>query len=429
MSLGQKLINRTGALARKIKRNPIINFENVNEQMNTLKSSNGAQKLVLSSQRFTDPNFGLAVLAQKIEVSRVVAQDISLANVSGHLQATINNIGTAEAVQYTAYADAPSGIYQVSTIQTVADNDGTLNNKYFLITTANNEVLYYIWFNVGGNGVDPTVAYATGVPVNIYTNSSASVVATALAAALTAVNGGANWSASATGSSVTITYQSVGPANLPTDGYAALSTAAASAYYVVPASLNRGTGFSYAITTLGQNPLSLASKYFVINDFAGTVAVWYDVGGVGTAPVGYNRTIEVMVASLASASTVAAATAAALAADSQFTSASQGALFTAVNKTIGYPGAPSAGTSTFPVVQLQQGSDNMSNLLQLNPGDLMEVLSGELLGQFFTIASINNNVVTMTTEAPSETGETGISARFEMRTTIPAIDYTPSEQV
>jgi len=71
----------------------------------------------------------------------------------------------------------------------------------------------------------------------------------------------------------------------------------------------------------------------------------------------------------------------------------------------------------------------MSNLLNLIPTDLMEVLSGELEGQFFTIASIANNVITMVEDAPSETGESNISVRFEMRTTKPAILATESQQV
>jgi len=429
MSLGQKLINRTGALARKIKRNPLIDFEMVNEQMKTLSSSQGAQKLVLSAQRTTDPSFGLAVLAQKIEVSRLVAQDVSLARVGGFLQATINSIGLEEIVQYITLADAPSGIHQISTIQCVADNDGSLNNKYFLINSANNENQYYVWFNVGGNGIDPSISYRTGLPVNIYPNSSAAVIATALAPVLTAANGGADFSAIASSGTVTVTYQAVGSANIPTDGNPALSAASANAIYVVPASLNRGTGFTYAITTLGQNALSLAGKYLVLNDFAGTVAVWYKVGGSGSAPVGFHRTLEVDVASLASASTVASATAAVLNADSQFSSVSYGSQLVVSNKVAGNPGNPGNGTSTFALSILQTGNLNMSNLLQVKAGDLMEVLTGELKGQFFTIASISNNVLTMTTDAPSETGESGQSVRLEMRTTIPAVLDTASEQV
>jgi hypothetical protein len=434
MSLAQRTINQMGALARKIKRNA-PDFEKFNRQTRVLSASKGAQKSILSAQRQTDPSFGLALLAQKIEVAKFLGRDVSLARVAGGsgfvLQATINNVGLAEIAALVAFADAPSGIHQVSDIQTVADNDGSLNNQYFLINSANNENQYYVWFNVGGNGLDPAISYRTGIPVNIYLNSSAPVVGAALALALSAANGGADFSASNNVSNglVTVTYQSVGPANIPTDGTPALSAAAANAIYVVPASLNRGTGFSYSIATLGQNALSLAGKYFVLNDFAGSVAVWYNVGGSGAAPVGFHRTLEVIVSALASANTVASATAAALSADSQFAGVANGSQIVASNKSPGFPGAPGNGTSTFALSVLQVGSINMSNLLNLIPSDLMEVLSGELEGQFFTIASINNNVLLMEQDAPSETGESGITVRFEMRTTIPAILATESQQV
>jgi hypothetical protein len=423
MSLGQKLINRTGAQARKVKRNPLINFEDVNEQMKTLASSDGAQKLILSAQRQTDPSFGLAVLAQKIEISKLVAQDAALARVGSRLQVTLSNIGLAEQVQYQAYADAPSGIHQVANIALAADDDGSLNNKYFLINSANNTHQYYVWFNVGGNGLDPMVAHRTGIPVSIYPNASPAVIAVALAPALNAANGGADFSAAASGNNVIVTYQALGPANAPTDGNPALSAAAAQSYYIDPASLNRGTGFTYSITTLGQLALALAGKYFVLNDSAGTVAVWYKVGGSGSAPVGFHRTLEVDVASLASASAVAQATALILAADSQFLGVANASKFVASNKSAGFFGnGPGSGTSTFLLSELQRGNSNISDLLRIKVGDLMEILSGILKGKFFTIHSIAGDVL-LSEEDPGaiETGESGQSLRFEMRTTIPKI--------
>lgn len=433
MSLAQRTINQMGALARKIKRNA-PDFEKFNKQTRVLSQSEGAQKSILSSQRQSDPSFGLATLAQKIEVAKFLGRDVSLARVAGGLgfvlQATINNIGLKESAALVAFADAPTGIHQITDIQVVADNNGSLNNDYFLINSANNENQYYVWFNVGGNGLDPVVSNRTGLPVNVYTNSSAAVIGAALALVLAAANGGADFAASSNPSGlVAVTYQSVGPANLPSDGTPSLSAAAANAIYVVPASLNRGTGFSYSIATLGQNILSLGGKYFVLNDAAGSVAVWYDVGGVGAAPVGFHRTLEVIVAAHASANTVAAATAAALAADSQFVGAANGSQIVASNKSAGFFGSLSNGTSTFALSELQKGSINMENLLNIVPHDLMEVLSGELKGKFFTIASITNNVLLMKEDAPAETGESGITVRFEMRTTIPAILATESQQV
>jgi hypothetical protein len=416
MSLAQKLINRTGALARKIKRNPLINFEDVNEQTSVLSKSRGAQKLILSSQRQTDLSFGLAVEAQKIEVAQLLASDAALSIVSGHLQAVINNIGTTEIVQYQALADAPSGITQVSTVSCVADDGGSLNNNYFLLNSVNNELQFYIWFNVNGGGVDPMVSGATGIPISIYTNAPAAVVANAIALALTAYNSGAVWTATSSGAVVTITYAAVGPANIPMTGKP----------------YSGETGFSFAISTLGQNPLSLNDKYFVLYDMADTngVAVWYNVNGGGTAPGGYGRTIEVSVASLASAATVASATAAALHADSVFApSGHNGTLIVAASNQIGQFGPPNSGTSTFLMTELQKGNSDIENFLLIEATDLAEVLSGELIGNFYTISSVAGNVITFEQDVAGYGGETDISLRFEMRTTIPQILYPSSDQV
>ena len=80
-------------------------------------------------------------------------------------------------------------VYQVQTITCVADVASSLQNKYFLFTDSAG-AKRYAWFNVGGLGVDPAPAGGwTSHPVAITANTSATGVATALAAVLTAVTG------------------------------------------------------------------------------------------------------------------------------------------------------------------------------------------------------------------------------------------------
>lgn len=91
------------------------------------------------------------------------------------------------------------GLPEISTVTTVADVAGSLNNTFFVFydspTTA-----YYVWYNVGGGGVDPAptppggVTY-TGIQVAIATNATANTVASATDTAI-------NASAAATTSSV-----------------------------------------------------------------------------------------------------------------------------------------------------------------------------------------------------------------------------------
>lgn len=75
-------------------------------------------------------------------------------------------------------------VAQVVSVTTVADVAGSLNNKYFFISSPNTD--YYVWFNVGGAGVDPALPGRTGIPVAFAPNATANAVATAVAAAVDA---------------------------------------------------------------------------------------------------------------------------------------------------------------------------------------------------------------------------------------------------
>lgn len=56
------------------------------------------------------------------------------------------------------------------------DIGGSLNNNYFLVSTPNDEIVFYIWYNVDGTGIDPAVANATGIEVLISSGDSSVIV-------------------------------------------------------------------------------------------------------------------------------------------------------------------------------------------------------------------------------------------------------------
>jgi hypothetical protein len=62
---------------------------------------------------------------------------------------------------------------------TAGTSSKTLNSTYFLISSANDLVSYYVWYNVGGTGIDPSLSGKTGIMVPISSTSNAYQVAAA----------------------------------------------------------------------------------------------------------------------------------------------------------------------------------------------------------------------------------------------------------
>jgi hypothetical protein len=95
------------------------------------------------------------------------------------------NFLAAHSSYYVIISSSSSGIkpssYDFNTSLYIKNTEGadsqTLNNKYFFINSALNENQYYVWYNVGGAGIDPAISGKTGLMVNITSGSSASTVA------------------------------------------------------------------------------------------------------------------------------------------------------------------------------------------------------------------------------------------------------------
>jgi hypothetical protein len=124
-----------------------------------------------------------------------------------------------------------TGTEEIQTVTTVADSSGSLNDTYFIIYSALNAKEYYVWYNINGAGVDPSVRGATGIEVSAATNASANTIASDTAAALAAVAGNP-FTASATTDVVTVTNNRAG---------------------VTTAAYDSGvpTGFAFAVTQAG----------------------------------------------------------------------------------------------------------------------------------------------------------------------------------
>jgi hypothetical protein len=123
---------------------------------------------------------------------------------------------------------------QVQTITTVKDTAGSLNNKYFFISDAEAvPTNYYVWFNVGAAGADPTIAGYTAAPVAIAEGATAEAVATALKDVL---HGLAGFTATVSSNVVTVSCVS--------EGYA-------------PAAYDSNSGFAFAIVTQGDKEADL----------------------------------------------------------------------------------------------------------------------------------------------------------------------------
>ncbi len=141
--------------------------------------------------------------------------------------------GTSSLVISTG-ADTNTYIFRgqkvINSVTTVADVAGSLNNKYFLINSANNERKYYVWFNINSAGVDPEISGRIGVEVAGATGALATAIATAIGAAIAATD---DFTAVVLSDEVTITNVNNGHADDIEEGAAP-------------------TGFTFAIDQLGK---------------------------------------------------------------------------------------------------------------------------------------------------------------------------------
>lgn len=91
--------------------------------------------------------------------------------------------------------------------------------QYFNLDNAGDVNRYYVWFNVtGGTNTDPTIGGRTGLEITILASDTSAAVANKAAAAILAVNGGLDFSASNSGGVLTVTTLGSQTTALPTNG-------------------------------------------------------------------------------------------------------------------------------------------------------------------------------------------------------------------
>lgn len=237
-------------------------------------------------------------------------------------------------------SDSGAGSFVVSAVAAGASSN--LNNKYFVIFDAANVNSAYVWYNVNGQGVNPNISGKISIPVAIAAGASANTIATTTRSQVQSVSG-SKWLTSGATNVVDMTNATVGTSTDIADGGAP-------------------TGFAISTPQQGVNvgSLSLAGKYFFINASSANgstqYAVWFHntTNNTGADPLlpGISGQ-QVNFASNDSAGTIAAATAAVIAAlNTKFSSASAiGAVITVTNAGAGsfVPASDFNTTFTFAV--------------------------------------------------------------------------------
>jgi len=125
---------------------------------------------------------------------------------------TANNLVSLDEAKFSAGLDL--SLAQELDILCLAENGGGgIAGEYFLFSTTVDD--YYVWYDVGADPTDPAVANRTGIEVDISDGDSATEVAVATTAKITAVTG---VTATSVGNTIHITNDTAGAVTTPTEG-------------------------------------------------------------------------------------------------------------------------------------------------------------------------------------------------------------------
>lgn len=246
----------------------------------------------------------------------------------------------------TVTALADTGSRQSSTIQPVADVAGSLNNKYFFISSVNpyqTQKNFYVWFDNGG-GVDPAVPGKTGVHI-VYTNgATAATLGGLIATALAALSSDF---ASATGTTtVTVMNAVFGPVTQVADGTAPTGFAFATP---IPGVNSNLVGTHFFVSDANS-----AHKYYILMAPDSVIVTPSDVAGYTQKLAGYTSGASAaVVGSAIGAVTATGLTISNIGAVSTFTNTSAGPFVPAFDSVINPTGFAFAVTGPTANVSLQ----------------------------------------------------------------------------
>jgi hypothetical protein len=110
------------------------------------------------------------------------------------IQNTLNGITTDTAdganptgFAFVKYQEGSAYRKEITKITVLPDIAGSLNSTYFTLHSADDETNYYVWYDVSGTGIDPTLFGYTGIKVSIIFGDSAEKVAYKTTLALSSI--------------------------------------------------------------------------------------------------------------------------------------------------------------------------------------------------------------------------------------------------
>lgn len=299
-------------------------------------------------------NFASLVVGDVISI--LPDSGVTAANRGQHRIVGLNIAGKTLDVHNPDGAITAGGYPEVTSVVTIADVIGSqtvstisnitsaaaINGKWLRLRDSAGQVA--VWFNAGTAA--PTAA-SLGVnrviSVGPLTGTETAVTLTALLSGV--IDADPQFTASYSGTTVTVTNVELGAIAGASDGATT-------------------TGFTFA-SSVGSASTSLNGKYFILRDSAGTVGFWYDTTGITAEPLtGASRNVRIStVASGDNANTVATKTAVVVNNDLSFGATSSTNTVTVTDALNGPRAAASAGTSGFTVSEITNGSNGTSELI------------------------------------------------------------------
>lgn len=165
----------------------------------------------------------------KVAIGTTIPNVTIVDNLAGKLTITQNKIGLA--VDSAPHNTGDTGVGSITVSVATQGAASNLQNTYFTINSADDLIEYYVWMNVGAEGVDPAIAGKTGVEIAIAAGAADTASATAIQLALHALSA---FNATVLGATATVTNAAYGVTTDAADGTAA-------------------TGFTIAVTTQGDS--------------------------------------------------------------------------------------------------------------------------------------------------------------------------------
>ena len=332
----------------------------------------------------------------RINAINIPGKTVDIYNPGG----SASGVGSPEVTSVTTIADV-IGSNTVSIISNVT-SAAAINGKWLRLRDSAGQVA--VWFNAGTAA--PTAA-SLGVNRVITVGPLTGVETAATVAALLSgtIDADPLFTATYSGTTVTVTNTELGAIAIASDGTAA-------------------TGFTFA-GTVGSPSISINGKYFVLRDIAGTVAFWYDTTGVTPEPLhGALRATRIgTVVAGDSAATIATKTAVVVTADTSFNATVAGNVITVTDTANGARPAASAGTSGFTVAEVTNGVNGTFETVLIPTSFTIFSLTGTAVTDI--VSKINQSVV-VDAAAISTTNPIVLATRDERYTPAGPTDYSAS---